>query len=375
MSRSDDLKKRLDAKGARWMEWRGVEVAADFGDPEREYRAVRTSGLGIADRSWRDTLVVTGVDGVSWLQGLVTSDLRELVREGSGQLTTAVNLVGRLIAEARVLHMPDILLLDLETGILAGEFLPHLRRHVITEDVTLLDRSEQTARLGVFGRRSAAFLQQLFSQKNGELVRPVGALELFEGAWGSLAGRDVVIQRIPMTGGPGYDISCASEDAAELWDILMSAGELTPVGFETLETLRIEAGVPRFGKELTEKRIPLEAGLDEAISFNKGCYLGQEIIARLDTRGTPARLLRTLVFEGGAAPEVGAAVEVFSEKGDSKNVGEVVSSVWSPQLNAPIALAYIKREHNEIGNEVQVEGRPARVEALGYSLASPSANI
>ncbi|AWV90957.1 YgfZ/GcvT domain-containing protein [Bradymonas sediminis] len=362
MGRTETLKSRLDAKGAKWMTWRDREVVADFGDPAREYEAVRGGGLGLVDRSGRDTLVLAGEDAVSWLQGLVTSDLRELVREGSGQLTSAVNLVGRLIAEARVLHMPEMLVLDLEPGVLADGFLSHLKRHLITEDVQILDRSAQTSRLGIFGERAAAFLQ-----KHCTLAHPMGSRAMFEGTWGSLGDHDIVVQRVPTTGGPGYEIACATEEVADIWDLLMATAELTPVGFETLETLRIEAGIPRFGVELTEERIPLEANLDHAISFTKGCYLGQEIIARLDTRGTPARLLRTLVFEGGAAPEVGAEVEV---EGAKNAVGEVVSSVWSPRLNTSIALAYIKRKYNEIGDEVRVETRKAIVQPLGYPLDS-----
>lgn len=363
MGHTQAFKKRLNAQGAKWMQWRGADMVADYGDPAREYHAVRSSGLGLVDLSGRDTLVISGVDAVSWLQGLVTSDLRELVREGSGQLTTSVNLVGRLIAEARVLHMPEMLVLDLERGLLdAGGYLSHLKRHLITEDVTLLDRSEQTSRLGLFGQKAAAFLQT-----NSSLAHPVGTRQMFEGTWGALGEHDIVVQRVPTSGGPGYEIACATEAVAEVWDLLMDAGELTPVGFETLETLRIEAGVPRFGVELSEKRIPLETGLEHAISFTKGCYLGQEIIARLDTRGEPARLLRTLVFEGGAAPEIGADVEVDAS---SRAVGEVVSSIWSPELNTSIALAYVKRKHNNLENEVLVEGRPAVIKPLGYPLAS-----
>lgn len=371
MSRSDEFKERLDAQGAKWRSWRDVEVVSDFGDPDTEYHAVRGDGVGVADHSWRDTLVVTGSDAVPWLQGLVTSDLLALAEEGSGQVTTAVNQVGRLIAEARVLHMPEMLVLDLEPGVLEAGLFSHLRRHIITEDVTLIDRSEQTARVSVYGARAAALLDRLCDTQE-----PVSSLDEFEGTWGAMGDEDVVIQRVPLTGEPGFDVSFASEAAAKIWDTLLETSQLdggdevVPVGFDTLETLRIEAGVPRFGKELTEERIPLEAGLDHAISFNKGCYLGQEIIARLDTRGTPARLLRTLVLAGGAAPREGAEVER-----DGKPVGEVISSVWSPLLQKPIALAYVKRKHNDLGTEVEVEARTASVEALGYALASRSATV
>jgi folate-binding protein YgfZ len=370
MSRTEEFKGRLDAHNAKWSTWREVDVVSDFGDPDAEYHAVRGDGtesahIGLVDQSWRDTLVVTGDDAVPWLQGLVTSDLFELAEEGSGQLTTAVNNVGRLIAEARVLHMPEMLVLDLEPGVLHEGFLSHLRRHIITEDVTLIDRSEQTARISVYGQDAAALLDEVCDTE-----RPVSGLDEFAGTWGAMGQEDVVIQRVPLVGEPGFDVACSSEAALLVWNTLVDAHEhVTPVGFETIETLRIEAGVPRFGKELTEKRIPLEAGIEHAISFHKGCYLGQEIIARLDTRGTPARLLRTLVLEGGAAPKEGAKVQR-----DERSVGEVISSVWSPALQKPIALAYVKRKYNDIGTELEVEARTARVEGLGYALASaPSA--
>ncbi|QDG51642.1 aminomethyl transferase family protein [Persicimonas caeni] len=366
MSRTKAFKEQLDEHGAKWSEWRAVEVVGDFGDPDTEYHAVRGEGLGLADHSWRETLVVTGSDAVPWLQGLVTSDLFQLAEEGSGQITTAVNQVGRLIAEARVLHMPEMLVLDLEPGVLEAGLLSHLRRHIITEDVTLVDRSEQTARVSLYGEQAAELLDRVCDTEHR-----VTSLEEFAGTWGAMGDEDVVIQRVPLTGGPGFDVSCASEAADRVWRTLIDANDaVTPVGFDTLETLRIEAGVPRFGKELTEERIPLEAGLDHAISFNKGCYLGQEIIARLDTRGTPARLLRTLVLGEGAAPRVGADIER-----EGKVVGQVVSSVWSPRLQKPIALGYVKRNHNEVGTDVEVEARPASVEALGYALASTSAKV
>jgi folate-binding protein YgfZ len=360
MGRTDQFKKRLDEHGAKWTEWRDVEVVSDFGDPDAEYHAVRGGGIGIADQSWRDTLVVTGDDAVPWLQGLVTSDLMDLAEEGSGQLTTAVNNVGRLIAEARVLHMPEMLVLDLEPGVLHDGLLSHLRRHIITEDVTLTDRSEPTARISLYGQDAAALLDGVCDTE-----RPIAGLDEFSGTWGVMGDEDVVVQRVPLVGEPGFDVACSSDAAMRVWNTLVGAGEVTPVGFETIETLRIEAGVPRFGKELTDDRIPLECGLEHAISFHKGCYLGQEIIARLDTRGTPARLLRTLILDAGAAPEEGAEV-VSGERA----VGEVISSVWSPALESPIALAYVKRKYNDIGTELEVEARTARVEALGYALAS-----
>ena len=174
------------------------------------------------------------------------------------------------------------------------------------------------------------------------------------------------MQANPTSGEPGFDLSFDRAESLPIWDALTEAGggTLEPLGDETLEILRIEAGVPRFGVETDDSVIPLEANMGELIDFDKGCYVGQEIIARLDTLGTPAKKLRTLIFDGGAAPAPGADIE----NDDGRNVGTVRSAAWSPLLDAPIALGYVKRNANEPGTVLQVEGREARVERLGYPL-------
>lgn len=359
LERPTDFEEHLEELEANWGEGLGGRVVADFGDPDAEYWAVRAEGAGLVDRSERETLVVTGDDAVPWLQGLVTSDLLQLVQEGSGQWSVVTNVNGRMVADLRVLHVPQMLYIDLEPGTLEGGLMSHFRQQIIMEEVTLSDRTETTGRLGIFGPRAASILAEA-----ADLAREPGSLEDFQGTWGRMAGGDVIVQAVPVTGEPGFDVSFDRRDSLAVWKALESAGgeELVPVGSDVLETLRVEAGVPRFGVETSDDIIPIEANLTDLISFEKGCYLGQEIIARLDTRGTPAKLLRTLVFDGGAAPEVEVEVE-----SDGRSVGTVVSSVWSPLLEAPIALAYVKRNFNDIGDVVEVEGRRARIEQLGVA--------
>ena len=292
----------------------------------------------------------------------MTADLLELQEPGSGLWTPVTNVNGRMIGDLRVLHVPDLLFIDLEPGTLEGGLLSHFRQQVILEDVELSDRTETTGRIGLFGDAAAEILGRA-----AELQRDPAELGGFDGAWGRLAGEDVIVQSNPTTGEPGFDIAFDRRRAGAVWDALVEAGgeQLEPVGGQVLETLRIEAGFPRFGVETGDDVIPLEAGMGDLISFEKGCYLGQEIIARLDTRGTPAKKLRTLVFDGGAAPHVEAEVEA-----DGRDSGRVVSSVWSPLLEAPVALAYVKRNANDIGGRVDVEGREARVEPLGHPLGA-----
>lgn len=354
--RDSEFEKRLDGQGARWTEWRGAEVVEHFGDPDTEYRAVVEGGAGLVDFAARDTLVLNGTDTVPWLQGLITNDLMDLQEEGAGQQSTAVNKTGRIIAEMRLLHMPEMFVLDLEFGNINEGFLAHLRQHIITEDVRCHDRSESTAKFGLFGAGASKALASV-----AELEHRPDELEVHHGTWGAISGFDVVVQRCDWTGERGFLVSCARPAQLRVWNALSEHAQ--PLGHETLETLRIEAGVPRYGVELGDSIIPLEANLDDTIAYDKGCYLGQEIIARLDTQGTPAKLLRTLVFAGGAAPAEDADVEV-----DGRNAGFVASSAWSPRLEAPVALAFVKRKHNDIGNVVEVEGREATVQRPGYPL-------
>ncbi|MFB6350516.1 MAG: folate-binding protein YgfZ, partial [Bradymonadaceae bacterium] len=318
----------------------------------------------LVDRMERETLVFTGNEAIPWLQGLVTNDLLDLVEEGAGQWNCVTNVNGRMIGDMRLLHVPELLLADLEPASLNDGVMSHFRQQIIMEDVTLTDRTETTGRLGMFGPQAAAILGSAVSLKDDP-----SALGEFEGTWGRIAGADVIVQAVPVAGEPGFDISFDRDRARAVWQALEEAGgeSVAPVGHDALETLRIETGVPRFGVETGDEVIPLEANLRHLISFDKGCYLGQEIIARLDTRGTPAKRLRTLVFDGGAAPAVEADIE---PEGGGREVGGVVSSVWSPLLDAPIALGYVKRRHYDVGGTVEVEGREARVEELGFPLSA-----
>ena len=363
-TRPDAFRRRLESLDVTWDNEdpeAEYSVAAEFDDPDRAYWAVRQQGAGLADRSERETLVISGEETVEWLQGLITGNLLNLIQEGSGLWTPIPNAKGRMVADARILHLPQMLYLDLEPGTLDGGLMAHLRQHIIMEDVTLSDRSEQTARFGLFGPRAAAILDGV-----GQWKRDPAELDAYQGTWGAIDGREVIVHANPTSGESGYDLSFDRSESLPIWDALTEAGggTLEPLGDETLEILRIEAGIPRFGVETDDSVIPLEANMGELIDFDKGCYVGQEIIARLDTLGTPAKKLRTLIFDGGAAPAPGADIE----NNDDRNVGTVRSAAWSPLLDAPIALGYVKRNANEPGTVLKVEGREARVERLGYPL-------
>jgi folate-binding protein YgfZ len=360
--RTEEYRARLVEQRAEWSTYRDAEIVDRFGDPLNEYWAVRDGGLGLADRSERATVVIQGKDTINWLQGLVTNDLMELEKPGSGQRSMAVNQIGRAITDMVLLHVPEMLLMDLEPGV-PEVLLPHLRHHIIMENVRAEDRSEQTARMTLLGARSPQLLNKVaFLQHRVDKLT-----EDLQGSWGEIAGRDVVVQRTPWIGEPAFDISCAREDAHLIWDELMGASDmLRPVGHQALEIMRQEAGYVRFGVDFTEKNIPVEADLNHTINYDKGCYLGQEIIHRLDTRGTPAKMLRVLVPERpDESVEPGQAIE----DDNGKKVGEVQQIFVSPQLDDQLfALAYLKRGAYTPGAKVFAAGHPVSVAPLGAPL-------
>ena len=343
MARPENLEIYLREHGAQFGEWLGTEVVTSFGSAASEVASLRDGKVGLVDRCTRGTVVATGTEVVPLLQGIVTSDVFQLAEPGSGQLSCAVNSKGRLICDVRLMHGPEeMLIMDFEAGLVEGGVVSHFRANVMSEDARFTDRSAQTSVLGLIG--DAAPLLQ-----DATLSRPLSSLGLYDGAWGEFSGMDVVIRRMPF----GWDVLCDTADVHTMWVYFVSSGAL-PVGEDAAEVLRVASGVPRWGAELDERVIPLEAGLNDTIAYDKGCYVGQEIIARLDTLGTPARLLRRLALDGQAA----RGDDVFD--GDKK-VGEVRTIVPAPDGLAS-ALGYVKRNHNDIGHVVAVGSERVRAQ-------------
>ncbi len=329
--------------------WRGAEVVADYGDPEAEYQALLT-GCVLVDRNERETYVGTGKDVVSLLQGLVTGDVHTLAPPGTGMMTTLVNLKGRLVSDIRVLHILDLLLIDLEPGQTTAGVMAHIRHHVITEDARFHDRRETTGRLGVFGPKAAEVLKAV-----GRFDKDLVTLPAYHGCVGRLGADEVVVQCVPITGLRGFEIYLKNTASPRIERIISRHGVFR-CGHTAMERARIESGIPRFGVELDEDIIPLEADMNYAISYTKGCYLGQEIIARLDTRGVPAKMLRILEFAGDELPEQGTPV-----MHQGKEVGKIRSSAVSGRDGHARAFAYLKRDHNTPGIEVEVGTMHAQV--------------
>ena len=314
----------------------------------------------------RGSVRVSGADRVRWLNGMVSGDVAALTPgpEHSGCYALMLTPKGSIIADLHVRLATDALLLDLERDATA-EVIARLERYVITEDVALADVSEEVERFALEGPQAAALLgaagfEAQALAPEAWLSGQVGGVPVQVAAWG-LSGEAAF--QIFVAAGQGGALSAALQDAAgALPDLVFTLGDA-----EALEVLRIEAGVPRLGAELDEDVLPGEARLTErAVSFTKGCYTGQEIVARVESRGQVNHLLVALAFEGGL-PAPGAALHA----GD-KPVGEVTSVCDSPHRGA-IGLGYLRRAQAEPGTRVRWEGGTATVaDLVGPGAARPA---
>ena len=326
-------------------------------DPAAVVRATR-SAAGLFEPE-RGLLEVEGRDRLRWLDGMLSADVAAL-EEGpqrSGAYALFLTPKGRIVADLHVLQLGDALWLDLPREATPA-VQQRLERYVVSEDVTLRDRSDDWGRLCVEGPGAAAVLEAAGEPRVGELGRD---------AWlGARLGEvDVRLAAYGWSGGPGYQIFVARPALPGLREWLAEAGAvhgLVVGDLGALEILRVEAGIPRLGAELDEEVLPAEAGLTErAISFDKGCYVGQEIVARLDARGRVQHHLVGLRFDSAA--RVGESLHA-----EQREVGEVTSACVSPHAGA-IGLGYVRREFAEPGTPLRAESGAAWVSALPFATA------
>jgi folate-binding protein YgfZ len=327
-----------DVAGAAWGELAGRRIARHYGDAEAEYRAVREAA-GLAERGDRARIRLWGKDPVRMLHGLISNDLLK-APPGQGVYAAMLTPKGRTIAELRAFRR------ELAGGVEVLAELPreglegtreHLKRMVPPMFAKWADVSDSVAQLGVYGPRAREIVSAVLG-----IELPTAEDAHAEAGFGGAAVMVAATREIGLE--DGFDLFVDNESARALWTALAEAGP-RPVGFDALETLRIEAGRPRYGAELTEEVIPTEAfeesGLMErAVSFTKGCYTGQEVIIRIAHRGHVNRHLRGLLL-GDAAPEPGT--RLFSPE-SGKDVGWITSVTHSPLLGQAIALGFVRRE-------------------------------
>ena len=290
-----------------------------------EYGAVREGGAGLIDLSSRGRIRVSGSEATMFLNGLITNDVKSLA-ENRWMPAAFPTVQGRLIGAVRVVRGKDSFLIDTDAESREA-VLKTISRFTLAGDFHVSDVTAETTLLSVQGKRAAEVVEKVLETPVSDLPRN-GAIEL-----------PVTIIRATHTAEDGFDVVIDSGQATSIREALINAGA-QPVGHETFEVLRIEAGIARYGRDMDETNIVTETNLDDAVSYTKGCYVGQEIIVRIKHRGHVAKKLTGLLFETDQPVKSGTSIK---------------STAFSPTLGKTIGLGYVRYEHLAAGTSVTVD--------------------
>lgn len=344
--------------GATFEETAGWEVPAQYGDWRAEYQAARQA-VGLADLSHRGKVRVTGEDRVKWLQGIISNDILPL-QPGQGRYSSFLTHKGKMITYFRCHLQPDAVWLE-DVGEIGDHTFTSLRKFLLYGTKAKMENCGETwGLLLVSGPKAAQTVKSAFGVECGDL-KPINAVTV------QIAGQQALIIRTEETGEIDLEILLPADAVGSAWNALMEAGStfgITPLGSHAREALRMEAGIPKAGPDLNEEIVPPEANLEgKAFSLSKGCYPGQEVVARMDTYGNVRRHLVGLILKNEAVPPKGS--KLFS--GD-REVGWVSSAVFSPQQNAVLAFGFPLRDFSAPDTALTVEVAGTRHEATVHTL-------
>lgn len=332
------------ALNARFTKLSGQDAVADYGDVASEYAALRERA-GVLDLSFRGRLCLTGADRVRFLHGQVTNDIKRL-GAGDGCYAALTTAKGRMESDLYIYNLAEELLLDFEPG-LAEAVSRRLEKFLVADDVQVVDVSPHYGLLSVQGPVADAVLSalELFPRL------PTKELQLLTHADATLGELCLVNQ--PRLGMHGFDLFVPVAALGAVADKLVAAAKASggrPCGWTAFEAARIEAGMPRFGVDMDGTNLPQETGIESrAVSYTKGCYIGQEVLNRLHTMGHVNRELRRLSFTGKLEPLPIKGDKLFRE---GKEAGQVTSAAVVPGSEKTVALAYLKREMAAPGTEL-----------------------
>jgi folate-binding protein YgfZ len=337
----------------RGVEYRGAESASSFGNPDGEFAALQ-NGCGIYDLGFRAVLLLKGEDRTRWMNGMVTNNVRDLAA-GHGVYAFLLNPQGRILADLHIYNMGEAL--EVVTDRLQVEKIAATFDHfIIMDDVEVTNISEGWTTLGLAGPEAWKALNAAGIEvpvlEALEFVRPRCNCDCGCVSCTVVRGEDVPNE--------SYEIWLAPKDVLKTWQALIAAGA-TPVGSEALEMQRIAAGVPLYGVDIRERDLPQETEQMHALNFSKGCYVGQEIVERIRSRGNVHRTFTGFLIDGAASVRAGEKIQA----GD-KEVGEITSVAVLPVQGGErtAALGYIRREVAMPGREVKIGSSKAVVAQL-----------
>lgn len=325
------------------------------------YRAAKAAAAFL-DRTDRVRLDVSGPDRAKFLHNLTTNDVKRLpVGQGAEAFVTSPQ--GKTIGHVTLLSCDDRVIVRTATGG-AEHVLPHFRKYGVFDEVAIDDLGARTFEFHVAGPGAEAILRRVGAEppEPGELRHRAV----------DVAGKPVRLVRESPLGVAGLTLIGDRADATPTRAALREAGVafgLTDLDAASAEALRIEAGTPEYGRDVRPDNLPQEVARDDrAINFVKGCYLGQETVARIDALGHVNKLLRGLTLSGGIVPAAGAAIEA-----EGKTVGAVTSAAVSPGRGCPVALGYLRTTHAGAGTPVRVAAGATWVDAVVTDLPMPPA--
>ncbi len=332
-----------EALGAHFAEVNGCEAVTDYGDVLAEHAALRESA-GALDLSFRGRICVTGGDRVRFLNGQVTNNVKDL-RAGAGCYAALVTAKGKLQSDLNIYCLPDELLLDFEPGF-AEIVTQRLEKFIIADDAQIVDASVYYGLLSVQGPKAETAVNGLALG----LDLPTQTYSFTTAKEATLG--DIYLMNQPRLGVSGFDLFVPLAALGAVMDKLVAAVKQVggrACGWQALEMARMEAGIPRFGLDMDETNLAPESLNERAISYAKGCYIGQEVIARIRTYGQVAKALRALRLADDLKTLPVKGDKLFR---DGKEVGFITSALASPALKTNIALCYVRKEANEIGTEL-----------------------
>jgi folate-binding protein YgfZ len=350
------------ALGARFTEVNGAEVVNDYGDAIAEHAVLRETA-GVLDLSFCSRVCVTGGDRVRFLNGQVTNNVKDL-RAGEGCYAALVTAKGKLQSDLNIYALPNELLLDFEPG-LTEAVSQRLEKFIIADDAQVVDAGLYYGLLSVQGPKAETVVRSLGLPLEIP-AKPMSFATVNDATLG-----EIYLMNHARLGTSGYDLFVPVASLGAVMDKLIAACKQVggrACGWQALETARIEAGIPRYGVDMDETNLAPEAGIEaRAISYSKGCYIGQEVIARVRTYGQVAKSLRGLRLADDLKSLPAKGVKLFH---DDKEAGYITSAVASPAFKANLALGYVRKGVNEIGTELVLKMEDgeskARIVALPF---------
>jgi folate-binding protein YgfZ len=344
------LRTEHEKLGATMAEFFGCALPGHYDDTMREYKFARES-VGLIDKNYRALISLTGADRVRYLNAMLTNNIRDLA-PGQGTISLLLNPQGRILAEVETFALPDRLLC-VSHAMIRERLVATLDKFIIMDDVTLEDVTERMGTLALEGPTTPA------------LVRELCGLDL--NSLPELGHAEVRVSEIPCRivrrapgGVPAAEFIVERQHLLTVWNLLLERTREYgggPVGYDALNILRLEAGIPWYSYDFDENQIPHQAALEAThISFTKGCYAGQEIVERVRSQGNVQRRRVMLRFSGDAIPQRGETL--FAGEAE---IGFVTRAARSPKFASVIGMGYVRREQIEPGSKVTWKGGEATV--------------